>query len=328
MTQVKESKVNIHTTQVKVDLEILQNVVEELRVRFNEIGHRNSHEGRSRFSAYNNISKLLERCLTGVHGRIEGKYCILSCTGSVTGNTARVYYSPSVTSLAKPIRKAIVPMKEGNVFAFFDLKAAEFYLNCLFCNEEVAIRAYREGRDIYAEYAWMFPKGTPREVYKRALIGWMFGLSDYRLAMDCGITEGQARRILESIDANCANMATAKADRVLASKQAGYYVAPTLFDQQNLTKVGEIDPVKGFQPLLALSSWVQSALGQIMQSYIRTLEPRTSGTILTVFDSMLVEIGPNSVERYKKFVLDMIKPFRTDDITIGSTFWEAAYGSY
>lgn len=327
MAQVKDSKVAIHTTQVKVDLEILQEVVEELRVNFNQIGHRNSHEGRSRFSAYNNIAKFLERCMMGVHGRIEGKYCTLSCTGAVAGNTARVYYTPSVTSLAKPLRKAIVPMKEGNIFAFFDLKAAEFFLNCLFCNETEALQVYNSGGDIYSHYSWMFPKGTPREVYKRALIGWLYGLSDYTLAKQCGITETQAQRILDSIDRNCANMASAKTDRILTSKRAGCYLAPTMFDQQHLTKVGEIDPAKGFQPLLALSAWVQSALGQIMQSYIRTLEARTSGTLLTVFDSMLVEIGPNSIERYKQFVSKMIQPFRADDITIGKTFWEAAYGN-
>lgn len=320
---VKDSKKQIHTTKVRVDLNTLQNVVDELKKYYLEIGTRETHEGRSRFSAFNNISKFLERCVNQELGVREGDFSVISVTGSVAGNTARVYYTPSVTSLAKPVRKAIVPLKEGNVFSFFDLKAAEFFLNCLFCNETKALEAYAAGRDIYKEYAGVFPKGTPREVYKRALIGWLYGLSDYTLAKECHITEAQSRRILDAIDRNCPNMASAKMSRILASKRAGCYLAPRMFDQTDLIKVGEIK--EEFKPLLALSSWVQSALGQIMQSYISQVEKRTSGTILTVFDSMFVEISPKSCERYSKFIEALVLPFRTDGVTFGKTMWEAAY---
>lgn len=320
---VKDSKRQIHTTKVRVDLNILQNVVDELNKSYLEIGNRETHEGRSRFSAFNNISKFLERCSTQVFGERVGDFAIIPITGSVAGNTARVYYTPSVTSLAKPLRKAIVPLKDGNVFTFFDLKAAEFFLNCLFCNESKAIKAYNDGKDIYQEYAWMFPAGTPREVYKRALIGWLYGLSDYRLAKDCHITDTQSRRILDAIDRNCPNMASVKMQRIMTAKRAGCYLSPNKFDQTDLIRVGEVDGE--FKPLLALSAWVQSALGMIMQGYINQVEKRTQGTVLTVFDSMFVEINPNSHQRYAEFVSKMIKPFRTDGVTFGKTMWEAAY---
>lgn len=323
---VKESKKIIHTTQVKVDLERLRGVVEELKANYLKVNTRETHTGRSLFSKYNNIAHFYERCRTGAYGETDGKFTVLTVTGAVDGNTARVYYTPSVTSLAKEVRKAIVPLKEGNVFAYFDIRAAEFALNCMFCDEREALVVYQQGGDIYSHYAGIFPAGTERKVYKTCLIGWLYGISAYRVAKNCGITETRAQRILDCIDRNCGNMAKAKIRRIWTARRAGCYLSPDKFDQNQLIKVGEIDTDKGFQPLLALSAWVQSALGRIMQGYIGTLQGRTRGTLLTVFDSMFVEINPASLARYQEFVTKMIKPFMADDVRTGKTMFEAAYG--
>ena len=88
----------------------------------------------------------------------------LEVVGSVDDeSTQRVYYTPSVTSLPKPFRKCVVPTNPENIFMFFDLKAAEFFMTAWFAGQMDIVNAYKEGKDPYDELARFFPAGTPKK---------------------------------------------------------------------------------------------------------------------------------------------------------------------
>lgn len=309
-----------YTTQVKIDLKGLPTTLQELKDRYDEIGTRDTHEGRSRFSQWNNMQKFYER----INNNLDTT--TIQVTGSAKGNSARVYFKPSVTSIAKPFRKHILPLKDENEFVFFDLRAAEFFMNCVFCQETEAIDAYQRGEDIYMHYAYIFPEGTPRATIKKILIANMYNKTAYSTALDLGISETQAQRLLDLV-ANTLPRMTMNKRKVYAYdlKHKGYF-APRGFNQNDLVKVADIDPVKGFNPDYAMSCYVQSALGFFMQDVTTKLLPKTQGTVLSVFDSMLVEINPANRDRFVDWMKTSISPFITDDFTFGKTFYEAAYG--
>ena len=279
-------------------------------------------EARSKFSQWNNMEKFLERIKTGEIPSVDS---VIDVQGRVTGKTARVYFNPSITSLTKQVRKCIVPTNEENVFAFFDLKAAEFAMTAIFAQEKEAVDAYHRGEDIYMHYAYLFPEGTERSVIKKILIANMYNKSAYSTALDLGITETQAQRLLDNVAFNIPRMTALKSKILAYDRRHNGYFCPNGFDQKDLVKIADIDE-KGFNPDFALSVYSQSALGIFCQNATKKLLTRVNGTLLSVFDSMLVEIKPENKDRFVEWVKTNMSPLLADNVTFGKTFYEAAYG--
>ena len=322
-----DNKIKIHDTKVRVNLDGLAKVLPLLYEDWKKIGTRDKGIGRSKFTTWNNLQHFYDRNV--MNKQDDGTVTVMA-TGSQSGSTARVYYTPSVTSLAKVFRKFIVPCNDQKVFAYADIKGAEFFLNCLFCNETEAINTYYMGGDIYMHYKGIFPAGCERPVIKQALIGYMYGLTPYTLAKKTGVSEAYAERMLMLIDRNLPKMRAAKHMRIEYARTHNGYFCPAFengkFNQDKLVKVADIDPKKGFQENLALSAYIQSALGEFMQNFIQDVEKRVDGTILTVFDSVFVEMWPDSIERFKNYLAKAWHPFLFDEVKTGKTMYEAQEG--
>lgn len=322
----KDRKI-IHETKVRIDLVRLRDLVVELHddwmFKGGMRGSEATKEQRSAFSRYNTVRSFASKYDNGEDS------IVLETSGGVSGASARVYYFPSITSLCKEFRKCIIPLNEGTEFLFFDLKAAEFFLNCIFCNEVEALQHYWNMEDIYMYYSNLFPVGTDREVIKTNLIANMYGTTPYRVGINCGISENAARRILDNIAARVPRMTNNKMRVISKARNSGVYSCPSfdweskkfdtskLIDVYNWREKGE-----EFKPLLALSAYVQSSLGCWMQQFIHNLSKRTSGTILTVFDSVLVEVKKERKDAAKRWIMENIKPFRTGSITEGDNFYK------
>lgn len=308
-----------YQTKVRINLETLRQVKEELKNNYLEINTRETHEGRSRFSMWNNIEKFYERINDGSDS------VVIPVTGSATGGTARIYFKPSVTSLSKHFRKCIEPIDPLNQFYFADIKAAEFALGCVFAQEKEAIIAYQNGEDIYMHYSNLFPEGTSRDIIKKILIANLFNKTAYSTSKDLGCTETQAQRLLDSIALRMPSITMLKRKIYAYDMRNKGYFAPNGFDQTDLIKVASIDPVKGFNPDYAANCYIQSALGFHMQKVTSQINSRVSGTFLSVFDSVLIEHKPENFERLHQTLSRYFAPLRFDKPNTGKTFWEAAY---
>lgn len=310
-----------YSTKVKISLPVLEEIIPQLKRNYEAVGNRNSTEGRSLFSTWNNVQKFYERINTLDSDRNP----VLQVIGSAKGGTTRIYFKPSVTSMPKIFRKAVIPLCNKDVFIYTDFKAAEFFMNCVFAGENEAVDAYHRGEDIYMHYAYVFPENTPRTVIKQSLIGYLYGISSYRLAKNLGISDVQAERLLRLINQKLPNLTNFKR-RIISYdlKHKGYF-CPNGFDQGDLIKVADIDPVKGFSENYALSAYTQSALGCFVQSLITRLRPKVNGTLLSVFDSLLIEVHPSKVEELKSLLAEEVSPFRYSDFSVGDSFYDAAY---
>lgn len=327
-----------YTTKVRINLNTLQEICNELKENYLQIGNRDSHEGRSRFSSWNNIQKTYERIISNeiphidvelVDGKVRS--VVVEMTASAKGNSARIYFKPSFTSLAMPFRKCIEPLTKGNVFVYSDIRAAEFIMNSIFAGEPSVIQAYQQDQDCYMALSHLFPAGTPRKVIKRALIANMYGMTPYTLANSLTeegyeTTEAQAERILAMVRRSVPNQERLK-NKILGlayRKQA--YFCPNKFNQEDLVQVAQPKDGK-INPFLAYSAYTQSALGLFMQDLTVKLLPRVQGTLISVFDSMFVEIKPESLERYKGWMSTMASPFKWDGFHIGQTMYDAQHSA-
>ncbi len=312
----------VHKTKVRINLKTLRNVVKELEENLDKVGwDRNTAAQRSAFHSWNTVSKFAKE-----HDNGED-FIVIDIEGCTAGGSKRIYYNPSITSLCKAFRKCIEPLNEGNKFVFFDISAAEFFLNCWYAGETEAVEAYRNGQDIYMHYSYLFPEGTSRDVIKQSLVGNLYGLSSYRLSLNCGISEANADRILNNL-ANRIPKVTLLKNRIINNaRRNGFYSCPNGLEKEMVNVLSIKDYKDGvFNPLFALSAYTQSGLSMWMHGMIRDLEHRTAGTLLSVFDSVLLEVRAESVERAKAWITKRIVPFRAGTISVGDNFYEAYKG--
>lgn len=323
-----------YQTPVRVNLDGFEDELQSLKKAYESIpGGRDTHEGRSAFSRWNNLTKFYERLMNPLSGfqfidAPSDEYPnskVICVTAKASGSSTRIYMNPSVTSLTKEVRKFIVPIKPGNRLVFFDLRAAEFIMNAIFAGEDEAYNYYSSGNDVYMFYKNLFPVNTPRKTIKTILIAQMYGTTPYRVGQQLGISDTVAERLLNRVFSQIPRMTALKQQISDRAQRLGVYTCPNEFNQQDLVQVSAIDPLKGYNHNLALSVYTQSALGLFAQTLTTKIRKRTSGVMLSVFDSFLAEINPENYERYKLWITEQIKPFVTDKIVMGKSFWDAAY---
>lgn len=296
----------------------------------------NGELARSSFSRWNNLNHFYQRLMQ--HEKPQDNIPILKTykdgsvlievVASAKGNSARVYFKPSITSLTKEIRKAIIPINDENIFVYTDIKAAEFALRAIQCQDQDAINTYKTGEDIYMHFSNLFPEGTPRKIVKTILIANMYGKTSYSVAKDLGITETAAENLLQTIANLMPKFAKLKKDIISYDMRMHGYFAPKGFKQDEKVKVAEIDRIKGFNPNLAWSVYTQSALGFIMQDFTNEFLRHQNGceqTFLSIFDSVIVEIKRESFERFKEFFNKAWAPLQADEFKIGTTMYESMY---
>ena len=108
------TKTKVHSTVVKLDLQVLENIADSMHQKWQSKGDSKVGPERSYFLAWNRVKKFRDSLFKDQ----------ITVTGSYSDSTMRVYYTPSVTSLPRIARDAIIPINPKNHFLFCDLKAA------------------------------------------------------------------------------------------------------------------------------------------------------------------------------------------------------------
>lgn len=325
-----------YTTKVRVNPAIVKQEVEKLQRAYLKIDpyrKKDNTPRRSAFNQYNNLSKFYDRLMQLVPDSIPilKKYddgsVLIEVTGEAKGNTTRIYFKPSITSLTKEVRKAIVPISDENIFVYTDLKAAEFALRAVQACDQEAINYYLSGEDIYMHFAHMFPEGASRDVIKKVLVALMYGTTPYTVSKDLGISEMKAQTLLIAVESRIPKFTQLKRNIISYDRTHHGYFSPDGFDQENLIKIADIDE-KGFNPNRAWSVYTQSALGLIFQKLSKAIIDRQSNvecTFLSIFDSIILEIKKENLERFKKFITSQVSPLLPDGFHVGRTVYEAMY---
>ena len=257
-------KVKVHQTKVKYSIPKLKEVEEALRKDWADKGGTTTGPERREFLSWSKVYKFLNG-LTPTN-----EEAVLTVEGSYSGQSTRVYYKPSVTSMPKLTRKALIPMTKGNRFVFMDLKSAEFILACLYAGMTDIVEAYRNGLDPYDFYAKKLGISSySRDVYKRIFIGYVYGITSYTVAKQLGVSEMLADRFLAVMERQAWQLTRLKMmikdfDKKPISSMHAYAQGVYKFPLQLVEKPSEFSyflPDKPWSDNLAWSAYIQSALG-------------------------------------------------------------------
>ncbi|MDK2821413.1 MAG: polymerase [Clostridia bacterium] len=128
----------------------------------------------------------------------------VTATGRLSSSEPNLQNIPVRLELGRRLRKAFVPHKPGNVLLAADYSQIELRILAHISGDQVMIEAFRNGEDIHARTAAEVA-GVPinevtkemRRSAKAVNFGIVYGISDYGLSRDLGISRKEAHQYIE-----------------------------------------------------------------------------------------------------------------------------------
>ncbi len=235
-------------------------------------------------------------------GRIHTTFQnLVTATGRLSSTEPNLQNIPVRTELGSEIRKMFIPA-DGCVFVDADYSQIELRVLAHVANDKHMIEAFTSGMDIHtATAAQVFgvePDAvTPlmRRHAKAVNFGIVYGISEFSLAEDIGVTRKEAKAYIENYLSNYSGVRQYMHDIVETAKRDGYVT--TLFGRRrNLPELKSANfNVRSFGERVALNTPIQGTAADIIKlAMLRVDEALKKNRlraklILQVHDELIVE---------------------------------------
>lgn len=161
---------------------------------------------------YRKVAKLKGTYVDGFVGVADEEGKVHSCfnqTGTVTGRLSssepNLQNIPIRTELGRELRRFFIPKDENYRLVDADYSQIELRILAAISGDETMIQAFTSGTDIHTSTAatvfGVHPEAVTSEMRKRAKainFGIVYGMGEFSLAEDLGITRAQAKKYIES----------------------------------------------------------------------------------------------------------------------------------
>lgn len=161
---------------------------------------------------YRKVAKLKGTYVDGFFGVADAEGKVHSCfnqTGTVTGRLSssepNLQNIPIRTELGRELRRFFIPKNENYRLVDADYSQIELRVLAAISGDETMMNAFTSGTDIHTSTAatvfGVHPDAVTSEMRKRAKainFGIVYGMGEFSLAEDLGITRAQAKKYIES----------------------------------------------------------------------------------------------------------------------------------
>ena len=250
-------------------------------------------------------------------GRIHSSFNqTVTATGRLSSTEPNLQNIPVRTELGRELRRFFIPDSKGRVLIDADYSQIELRLLAHISGDEKMINAFKSGIDIHtvtASQAFGVPiEAVTSEMRKRAKavnFGIVYGISDFSLAQDIGVTKKQASEYIESYLANYPRVEAYLTDIVKKAETDGYVT--TMFGRRR--DIPEITSskktLKQFGERVAMNSPIQGSAADIIKIAMIRVDKalRDSGLdaklILQVHDELIVEASVSDAAAAKELLI-------------------------
>lgn len=248
-------------------------------------------------------------------GRIHSYFHqTITATGRISSTEPNLQNIPTREELGKQLRKAFKPEK-GYIFIDADYSQIELRVLAHISKDEHMIEAFRNDEDIHKQAASKI-LGIPiekvtkeqRTSAKAVNFGIVYGISDYGLAEQLGISRKQAKEYIDQYLEKYSGIKKFMSDIVEEAKEKGY--VETLFHRRRyipeLTSNNYI--VRQFGMRVAMNTPIQGTAADIMKIamidvYNKLQEQKLDAKlILQVHDELIIECKTEEKESVKKLL--------------------------
>jgi len=237
-------------------------------------------------------------------------------TGRLSSNEPNLQNIPIRSELGKEIRKAFVPRDKNHVILSADYSQIELRIMASICGDENLTKAFIEGEDIHRRTAALVFQVDPKDVNadmrrkaKEVNFGILYGLGPFGLKSRLGITQTEAKNIIDSYFNSFKNIKKFMTDSVKNAQKKGF--AETLYGRRRFLKNINSNNrvVRQFEERVAINMPIQGTAADMIKlamiKIFRELEKRKTKTkmVLQVHDELVFDAHKDELDD----LLPMIK---------------------
>jgi DNA polymerase I len=310
----------------------------------------NDHEIIKEILHYRQLGKLQSTYIEGllkvihpethkVHTRFNQA---LTQTGRLSSTDPNLQNIPIRLEEGRKIRQAFVPSEKDWVIFSADYSQIELRVMAHIANDEKMIQAFQEGLDIHTKTAMDVFHVNKDEVTsnmrrqaKAVNFGIIYGISDYGLSQNLGITRKEAGRFIDLYLKSYPNVKEYMEDIVKDAKQKGY-VSTLLHRRRYIPEISSRNfNIRSFAERTAMNTPIQGSAADIIKKAMIDMAKRLKSEgikarlLLQVHDELIFEAPQEEIEILKKIVPDVMEhaielkvPLKVD-YAYGPTWFDA-----
>lgn len=243
----------------------------------------------------------------------------VTATGRISSTEPNLQNIPTRIELGKRLRKVFKP-KEGYVFIDADYSQIELRVLAHISQDEHMLEAFKNGEDIHKQAASKV-LGIPidevtkeqRSNAKAVNFGIVYGISDFGLAEQLGISRKQAKQYIEQYLEKYSGIDKFMKEVVEEAKEKGY--VETLFNRRRY--IPELSSnnymVRQFGARAAMNTPIQGTAADIMKLAMVNLNKALEETsidakiILQVHDELILEVNEKDKEQAKQMLKECME---------------------
>ena len=299
---------------------------------------------------YRQIAKIQSTYVMGLQdwiladGKIHTRYLQdLTQTGRLSSVDPNLQNIPIRLEQGRLIRKAFVPEWKDSVLLSSDYSQIELRVLAHISGDKHLIEAFRHGADIHTSTAMrVFGIEKPEDVTpndrrnaKAVNFGVVYGISDFGLANNLGISRKEAKSYIDTYFERYPGIKNYMENVVREARDKGY--VETLFHRRR--EIPDINSrnfnVRGFAERTAINSPIQGSAADILKiAMIRLDQALRDGRFksrmsLQVHDEIVLEVPANELTAIKTLVKEIMEsaielsvPLKADE-SAGETWYEA-----
>ena len=299
---------------------------------------------------YRQIAKIQSTYVIGLQdwiladGKIHTRYVQdLTQTGRLSSVDPNLQNIPVRLEQGRLIRKAFVPEWEDSVLLSSDYSQIELRVLAHISKDEHLIKAFQEGADIHTSTAMrVFGIERPEDVTandrrnaKAVNFGVVYGISDFGLSNNLGISRKEAKAYIDTYFERCPGIKNYMDEVVREARDKGY--VETLFKRRR--ELPDINSrnfnIRGFAERTAINSPIQGSAADILKIAMIQLDKALveggyqTKMLLQVHDEIVLEVPKSELAEMKKLVkqtmeeaIQLSVPLIADE-NEGATWYEA-----
>ena len=304
----------------------------------------------SKILEYRQIAKIQSTYVIGLQdwiledGKIHTRYVQdLTQTGRLSSVDPNLQNIPVRLEQGRLIRKAFVPEEENSVLLSSDYSQIELRVLAHISGDEHLIDAFKHGADIHTSTAMrVFNIAKPEDVTpndrrnaKAVNFGVVYGISDFGLSNNLGISRKEAKAYIETYFERYPGIKDYMERVVREARDKGY--VETLFKRRR--EIPDINSrnfnVRGFAERTAINSPIQGSAADILKIAMihldQALEAGAYKTkmLLQVHDEIVLQVPSDELAAIKELVketmesaIELAVPLEADE-NAGKTWYEA-----
>lgn len=292
---------------------------------------------------YRTISKLQSTYVIGLQsevsedGRIHTRFNqTLAQTGRLSSIEPNLQNIPIRLEEGRKIRQAFVPKKAGNVLLGLDYSQIELRVLAAITKDESMMEAFTNDIDIHTKtamevYGVDLDDVTPlmRRNAKAVNFGIVYGISDYGLSQNLGITRKEAGQFIETYLNSFKEVKTFMHDVVQDAKRDGY-VTTLLHRRRYLPDINSRNfNARSFAERTAMNSPIQGSAADIIKlAMVKFAKSEAAKDfdvelLLQIHDELIFDIPEDQVEAFIPIITEIME----DALDIGVPLKvDAGYG--